>query len=66
MQAVLKIELKPVDIINAVKKMPKEDRDAFLEDLIASVSPEYLESIVEARKDYKGGRTLSHYEVFGG
>jgi hypothetical protein len=66
MDKALTIEVKPADIINAVKRMKKQDRDAFMEDLIASVSPEYLESIAEARNDYKQGRVQSHEEAFGG
>ncbi len=61
----IKIEVKPEDIIEAVKKMKKKEREAFLEDLLASTSPEYLESIKEARADYKAGRVKSHEEVFG-
>jgi len=45
--------------------MKKKDREAFLEDLIAATSPEYLSSIKEARADYKAGRTMTHKEVFG-
>jgi PHD/YefM family antitoxin component YafN of YafNO toxin-antitoxin module len=45
--------------------MKKKDRDAFLEDLLAATSPEYLEGIKEARADYKAGRVKSHKEVFG-
>jgi hypothetical protein len=61
----IKIEVKPEDIIEAVKKMKKKEREAFLEDLLASTSPEYLEGIKEARADYKAGRVKSHEEVFG-
>jgi len=61
----IKVEVKPQDIIAAVKKMKKEERDDFLEDLLASTSPEYLRSIKEARADYKAGRVKSHEEVFG-
>ena len=61
----IKVEVKPQDIIAAVKKMKKEERDSFLEDLLASTSPEYLRSIKEARADYKAGRVKSHKEVFG-
>ncbi len=61
----IKIEVKPEDIIEAVKKMKKKEREAFLEDLLASTSPEYLESIREARADYRAGRVKSHEEVFG-
>ena len=61
----IKVEVQPQDIIAAVKKMKKEERDSFLEDLLASTSPEYLRSIKEARADYKSGRVKSHEEVFG-
>ena len=64
LQAV-KINLNPAEIIKAIKKIKKEERDAFLEDLLASTSPEYLNSIREARADYKAGRVKAHEEVFG-
>ena len=65
MLSTIKLEVRPEDIIAAVKKMKKEKRDGFLEDLLASTSPEYLRSIKEARADYKAGRVKSHEEVFG-
>jgi len=61
----LKIQVKPEEIIEAVKGMEKRKRDAFLEDLIAATSPEYLNSIREARADYKFKRVKTHEEVFG-
>jgi hypothetical protein len=61
----LKIQVKPEEIIEAVKGMNKRKREAFLEDLIASTSPEYLSSIREARADYKAKRIKTHGEVFG-
>jgi len=61
----IKMEIKPEVIIGAIKKMNKNERDAFLEDLLASTSPEYLKSIKEARSDYKAGRVKTHREVFG-
>jgi PHD/YefM family antitoxin component YafN of YafNO toxin-antitoxin module len=61
----IKVEIKPRDIITAVKKMKKAEREAFLEDLLAATSPEYLRSIKEARADYKAGRVYTHKEVFG-
>jgi hypothetical protein len=61
----LKIQVKPEEIIEAIKGMNKRKRDAFLEDLIASTSPEYLSSIREARADYKARRVKTHAEVFG-
>ena len=61
----IKIDVKPQDIIAAVKRMKKSERDAFLEDLLAATSPEYLRSIRQARADYDAGRIESHQEVFG-
>ena len=61
----IKMEIKPEVIIEALNNMPKKERDSFLEDLLASTSPEYLKSIKEARADYKAGRVKNHKEVFG-
>jgi len=61
----IKMEIKPEVIISAIKKMSKKERDAFLEDLLAVTSPDYLKSIKEARADYEAGRVKSHKEVFG-
>jgi hypothetical protein len=46
----VKIQVKPEEIIEAIKGMEKRKRETFLEDLIAATSPEYLSSIREARK----------------
>lgn len=61
----LEINIRTEEIIEAVKKMRKRKREAFLEDLIASTSPEYLSSIREARADYKAKRVKTHEKVFG-
>ena len=61
----IRMEVKPEIIIQAVRNMKKKERDSFLEDLLAATSPEYLNSIKEARDDYKAGRVKSHEEVFG-
>ena len=61
----IKMEVKPETIIQAVKNMKKKERDSFLEDLLATTSPEYLKSIKESRNDYRTGKTKSHAEVFG-
>ena len=61
----VKIQVKPEEIIEAVKSMEKRKREAFLEDLIAATSPEYLGSIRDARADYKAKRVKTHGEVFG-
>jgi predicted transcriptional regulator len=64
MSRAIQLEIKTEDIIDAVKKMRKRERAAFLEDLLAATSPEYLDSIKEARADYKAGRVKNHREVF--
>ena len=61
----LKIEVSPEAIVRAVKHLKKAAQRTFLEDLIAATSPEYLQSIREARRDYKAGRVKSHADVFG-
>ena len=43
----------------------KKEREAFLEDLLASTSPDYLKSIKDARADYKAKKVKTHDEVFG-
>ena len=65
MSTALKMEVSPETIIRAVKGMKKTARRAFLEDLIAATSPEYLQSIREARREYKVGRVKSHADAFG-
>jgi len=60
----LALPISSYQIIIAVKKMKKNDRLAFLEDLLAATSPDYLASIREAREDYRRGRVFSHEEVF--
>jgi len=60
----LKVPISSDEIIEAVKKMKKSDREAFVEDLLAITSPEYIQSIKEARADYKAGKTKSHKEIF--
>ena len=61
----IKIGLSVKDLISAIKKLNGEDREFLVENLLAATSPEYLESIKEARKNYKEGRAVSHNELFG-
>ncbi len=65
MPTAVKMEVSPETIIRAVKSMKKSARQVFLEDLIAATSPEYLQSIREARRDFKAGKVKSHGQVFG-
>jgi len=62
----VKVPTSSDDIIEAVKKMKKHERESFIEDLLAMTSPDYLQSVKEARADYKAGKTKSHKEIFGG
>lgn len=62
----VKVPISSDDIIDAVRKMKKLERESFIEDLLAMTSPDYLQSVKEARADYKAGRTKSHKEIFGG
>ena len=61
----LKVPISTDDIIGAVKKMKKKDREACIEDLLALMSPDYLNSVKEARADYKAKRVKSHKDIFG-
>ena len=61
----IKVGLSVNDLISAVNQLSVEDREFFIENLLAATSPEYLQSIDEARMDYREGRTLSHSELFG-
>ena len=61
----LKVPISADDIIDAVKKMKKKEREAFIEDLLAMTSPDYLQSVKEARAEYKAGKTKSHADIFG-
>ena len=61
----VKVPISSDDIIEAVKKMKKHERESFIEDLLAMTSPDYLQSVKEARAEYKSGRTKSHKEIFG-
>ncbi len=61
----VKVPISSDDIIEAVKKMKKHERESFIEDLLAMTSPDYLQSVKEARAEYKAGRTKSHKAIFG-
>ena len=65
MLSTVKISLTPKELIKAINDMKKKERDAFLEDLLAATSPEYIDSIREARAEYKARKVKTHKEVFG-
>jgi hypothetical protein len=60
----LKVPISADEIIEAIRRLEKSDREAFVEDLLAITSPEYVQSIEEARAEYKAGKTKSHKEIF--
>jgi len=59
------LSISPEQIITTVKQLEKVQQEALVEDLLAAISPDYLDSIREARQDYQAGRLYSHDEVFG-
>jgi len=61
----VKVPISSDDIIEAIKKMKKHERESFIEDLLAMTSSDYLQTVKEARADYKARRTKSHKEIFG-
>jgi len=62
----VKIGFSVRELITALQKLSDEDREFFIENLLAAISPEYLQSIDEARRDYKEGRTVPYEELFQG
>ncbi len=61
----VEVGLTKEQIIIAIKRMKKKERQDFIEDLLAATSPEYLSSIREARADKNAGRVKNLQEVFG-
>ncbi len=69
---IIQLEITRQQIIEAVKKLNSDERDNLIEDLLAQAcpelsrraSPDYLESIREAREDYRQGRVMTHDEAF--
>lgn len=53
-----RVNLPLNELIVALRSLDAEDREFFLENLLAASSPEYLKSIKEARQDYKGAKTV--------
>ncbi|MBI2919415.1 MAG: hypothetical protein HYY01_15690 [Chloroflexi bacterium] len=62
----LRLGIPVEELVAALKEMDDEDREWFLENLLAATSPDYLKSIREAREDYQQGRTVTAEDVFQG
>jgi len=60
----IKVGLSAKELISAIKELDEEDREFLIENLLAATSSEYLESIEEARRDYKEGHVIPHNELF--
>nr|VFK38295.1 MAG: hypothetical protein BECKSD772F_GA0070984_102323 [Candidatus Kentron sp. SD]VFK44221.1 MAG: hypothetical protein BECKSD772E_GA0070983_10356 [Candidatus Kentron sp. SD]VFK78926.1 MAG: hypothetical protein BECKSD772D_GA0070982_102934 [Candidatus Kentron sp. SD] len=58
------MNISSAQIIAAVQAMDERTRQEFLEDLLAATSPDYLDSIRQARNDYREGRIYSHEDIF--
>jgi hypothetical protein len=62
----VKIGFSVADLAAALQQLSNEDREFFIENLLAATSPEYLKSIDEARRDYREGKTIPYEKVFKG
>ena len=60
----VKVGFSVKDLATALRELSDEDREFFIENLLAATSPEYLESISEARRDYEEGIVIPYEEVF--
>ncbi|KPK69147.1 hypothetical protein AMJ87_10920 [candidate division WOR_3 bacterium SM23_60] len=60
----LKVGLNFYDLVKALKQLDPKVRQDFIEDLQAATSPSYIQSIREARAEYRSGKTVSHNKVF--
>jgi hypothetical protein len=61
----IKVKFSLNEIISAIQELSPEEKELFIENLLAATSPEYLESIKEAREDYRVGRITTHETLFG-
>ena len=61
----IKVKFSLNDVISAIQELESEEKELFIENLLAATSPEYLQSIKEAREDYQAGRVSTHEKVFG-
>ncbi len=60
----IKVGFSLIEVISGIKELDPDDQEFFIENLLAVTSPEYLESIRNAREDYKRGRVIFHEELF--
>ena len=60
----VKIGFSVADLAAALQQLSDEDREFFIENLLAATSPEYLKGIDEARRDYREGKTIPYEKLF--
>ena len=60
----LKVGISLKEIIAAIEVLDEADREFLIENLLAAANQEYLESIKEAREEYKRGEVISHEQLF--
>ena len=60
----VKVGVSFEDLVAGLQALTEEDREWFLENLLAATSPDYLESIREAREDYRQGRVVDAEDLF--
>ena len=63
-ELLLKVGISLEELVAALREARDEDREWFLENLLAATSPEYLKSIEDVREDYRQGRTVEAKELF--
>ena len=60
----IKVGISLKEIIAAVEVLDEADREFLIENLLAATNQDYLESIKEAREEYKRGEVISHEQLF--
>jgi len=60
----IKVGISLKEIIAAIRELDEEDREFLIENLLAATSQDYLESIREARGEYKRGEIIPHEKLF--
>ena len=60
----IKLGISLKEIIAAIKGLNEEDKEFLIENLLAATSQDYLNSIKEARDEYRSGELIPHDKLF--
>jgi hypothetical protein len=60
----INLGLSLADLIEAIKALKPEDKELFIESILAATSSEYLESIKRSRQKYQDGKVFTFNQVF--